>query len=191
MLRQDREDKGRGLARSNTLARYKLFVAALLSDPKRNATNAAIAAGYSPKTARSAAHRTLKVPLVKKLIAEREAELRAKYDMTAESVLKELAGIVHFDVRKLYNPDGTLKNLADLDDATAHALASLEVDELKLDSKTIGQTKKVKMFDKNSAIEKAMKHFGLLKDGGVNLHAGTVVISKEDAALCFPPNIAP
>jgi hypothetical protein len=48
-----------------------------------------------------------------------------------------------------------LKAVGELDDDTAAALSSLEVEEGDV------TTRKVKFFDKNAALEKAIKHLGL------------------------------
>jgi len=47
-------------------------------------------------------------------------------------------------VRKLFNTDGSLKLIHELDDVTAAAIASIEVDEIKADGVVIGQVKKTK-----------------------------------------------
>lgn len=49
----------------------------------------------------------------------------------------------------------------ELDDDTAATIAGVEVDEIKADGAVIGHTVKVKTWDKNSALEKAMKYHGL------------------------------
>ena len=45
----------------------------------------------------------------------------------------------------------------------AAALASVEVDELREEGAVVGVTQKIKFWDKNSAIEKAMKHLGMFE----------------------------
>ncbi len=56
----------------------KLFVEAYVNDVYRNQTAAAIAAGYSEKTAAQAASRLMKDEDVAAAIAEREKELHEK-----------------------------------------------------------------------------------------------------------------
>lgn len=99
------------------------------------------------------------------LLQQRQAELAQKYELTTEAVIKSLAQAVHFDPRKMFNIDGTLKAVHELDDDTAAALAGFEVTEEKGSGddrgKVVGYTKKVKWLDKNTAREQAMKHLGL------------------------------
>lgn len=66
-----------------------LFVAAYLVSP--NQTEAAIAAGYSEKTAKQQGCRLMKDPWVAAEIAKGQAKLAKKYEITAERVLQELA----------------------------------------------------------------------------------------------------
>lgn len=164
-------------------ARRKLFVAAYLAHNK-NGTQAAIDAGFSKKTAYSKASQLLKEPEVAKAILEAENAMLQKYNMTAENVLVQLGRIVNFDIRKVYNPDGTLKRIHELDDDTAAALSSFEIEEIKAEGVSIGLTRKVKGHDKNKAIDSAMRHFGLFeKDNSLKL-SGNVTIAKDDADLC-------
>ena len=164
-------------------ARRKLFIAAYLANNK-NGTKAAIEAGYSEKSAASKASQLLKEPEVAKAVLEAENALLAKHNLTAENVLIQLGRIVNFDIRKLYNPDGSLKSIHELDDDTASALSSFEIEEIKAEGMTIGMTRKVKGHDKNRAIDAAMRHFGLFeKDNSLRL-TGNVSISRDDADLC-------
>jgi hypothetical protein len=58
-----------------------------------------------------------------------------------------------------------MKDPREWDDATAAAVASIEIVEefsgTGADRKLVGHTKKVKLWDKNAALEKALKHLGL------------------------------
>ena len=144
--------------------RRKRFAEAYLTNGS-NASQAAMAAGYSEKTAYAAGSRLLKHVEVSTIIQQRRAELAKKYELTTESVIKSLAQAVHFDPRKMFNEDGSIKAITDLDDDTAAALAGFEVMEEKGSGddrgKVVGYTKKVKWLDKNTAREQAMKHLGL------------------------------
>lgn len=88
-----------------------------------------------------------------------EAGKIAGLDVTR--TLREIARLAYSDPRRFYNPDGSLKLIHDLDDDTAATIASVEVDVLKEDGKAVGETVKVKQWDKNAALEKAMKFHGL------------------------------
>lgn len=132
-----------------------------------NGRQAALDMGSSPKSADNAAWRMLKDAQVLQRIEERQQELAKKFEINTESVMKNLAQAVYFDPRKLYNPDGTLKPIVDLDDDTAMALSGFEVFEEfagKGDGRAlVGFTKKVKWLDKNAARDQANKILGHYK----------------------------
>lgn len=79
------------------------------------------------------------------------AEIAKDAKVETVRVVKELACVALSDVRKLFRDDGSLKLPHELDDATAAAVASVELNE---------NGYKVKLWDKNSAADKLMKHLG-------------------------------
>src|SRR5271157_5246902 len=85
--------------------RQTLFIAEYLID--LNGTRAAIAAGYSRKTANEQASRLLANVKVASEIAERLEKRITKLEITADAVLQELAKLAFFDPRKLFNSDGS------------------------------------------------------------------------------------
>ena len=155
-----------GSSKASAAHRRKLFVEAYIANGC-NATQAAISAGYSPKSAGVQAHKLLKHAEIKQFLSERQNEIAQKFELTTESVIAELAKIVHCDPRRLFDAKGALLPLKDWPDEVAGAVASLEVEELFVgrgdERVSIGATKKLKFWDKNSAIEKAMKHLGLFE----------------------------
>lgn len=93
-------------------------------------------------------------------VAELRAETASKMGITRERVLGEVAKIAFFDIRSIFNSDGTLKHVKDLDDTAAAAIAGIETIQVGEDGNLL-LTKKFKMSDKNVALEKLMKHLGL------------------------------
>lgn len=71
---------------------------------------------------------------LKQLMEERQQRL----DLSADRVLQELAKIAFFDPRKLFNHDGSLKNIAELYADTAAAIAGFEIASC---SKTAGKSR--------------------------------------------------
>jgi len=61
-----------------------------------------------------------------------------------------LAGAA-FDPARLYHEDRSLKNITEMDDDTRAAIASIEIDESKVDGVVVGHTTKIKLWDKNRA----------------------------------------
>ena len=136
-----------------------------------NATQAAIRAEYSKKTAEQMGYQLLQKTSVQKAIQEARAKQQERTQITADAVLKEYAKIAFFDPRKLFQDNGQPKDITMLDDDTAGALAGLEVMEEYegngRDREFVGYTKKYKIADKLRALEALGKHLGLFdKDGG-------------------------
>lgn len=153
-----------GTSKASAAQRRMLFVDAYIANGE-NATQAAITAGYSPKTADQQGSRLLKDVKVKTVLEARRAALREKSGLSVERTLREVARLAYADIRKLYNDDGSLRLPKDLDDDAAAVVAGFEADEIfegkGADRKLIGYARKAKLFDKNAALEKAMKFHGL------------------------------
>ncbi len=167
-----------GQNKATTEQRFKLFAEAYLSN-NGNATHAALAAGFSPKTAASQGSRLLKNVKVKQYLDSRRAEVLTKVGLTTERTLLEVARLAYSDLRKLYHPDGRLKAVHELDDDAAATIASLEVDEITVGENVIGVTKKLKQWDKGQALDKAMKHLGLYEKDNEQPNAGLAEAIKD------------
>lgn len=89
----------------------RLFVAEYLVDT--NATQAAIRAGYSEKTAAAIGYENLRKPHIRKLIDAAMAERVARIGWDADRVLERLGDEVTADLSDLFAEDGTLKPVAD------------------------------------------------------------------------------
>lgn len=157
-----------GTSKASAEQRRAIFIECYIANGE-NGEDAAIKAGFSPKTAAQQASRLLKDVKVQAALEKRRAVLRQKFEITPERVLQELARMSFSDARKFFNANGSPKPISELDDDTAAVLVGMEVLEeyegTGKDRKFIGYTKKYKLADKNSAIEKAMKHLGMfLKD---------------------------
>ena len=128
-----------------------------------NATQAAIRAGYSKKTAGAIGSENLQKPEIIKALAQGSNEVIEQCGLSKERVIQELSRLALGDVRKLYSPNGSLKPIHELDDDTAAMIGGIEVVEIGNEDGVVGRTKKVKLWDKNTALTNAMKHFRLLE----------------------------
>jgi phage terminase small subunit len=131
-----------------------------------NATAAAKRAGYSAKTAHVIGQENLSKPEISFALAAAQQQRGERTEITADRVLKELARIAFFDIRKLYAEDGTLKNPKDLDDDTAAALTGIDIQEVTTggEGAPVVTTRKAKVIERTSALTLAMRHLGMLKD---------------------------
>lgn len=132
-----------------------------------NAYQSAIRAGYSEKSARHMGCMMLQEPAIIERVQQLIAERSQRTEITADRVLREVARIGLSDVRRLFTKTGTMVPIHELDDDTAAAVANIEVMEEYQgrgdDRVLVGHVKKIKLWDKNSAAEKLMKHLGLFE----------------------------
>jgi len=131
-------------------AKQARFVEEYLVD--LNATQAAIRAGYKAKNADVVGAQLIGKTWVAAAIKAGQERLQKKLDITQERVLLEMARLAFFDVRKLFNPDGSMKKPHELDSDTAAAVASLDLDE-----------EKIKVFGKPEVLRDLAKHLGLFE----------------------------
>ena len=138
-----------------------------------NATQAAIRAGYSPRTAGAMGFDLLKNPEIQAVICKAQDARAERTHITQDRVLQEIARLAFFDPRKLYDEQGNIKPIHELDDDTAACIGGLDVlTTSRVEDGKEGEpvvvisevTKKFKIWDKNSALEKAGKHLKLFTD---------------------------
>lgn len=126
-----------------------------------NATQAAIRAGYSEKTAHSQGQRLLKNVGIAEAISKAQEQRGERTQITADRVLKELARIGLSDLRQAFDEQGNLKRPADWDDELAAAVSSVEVVARNSGDGAVEYVHKLKMWDKNTALANIAKHFGM------------------------------
>lgn len=139
-----------------------------------NATQAAIRAGYSKKTADQQASRLLTNVKVSRYLAERRQALQGRIEITQDMVLLELAKIGFSDIRKVVRWGETQVRMVDGEDdgpedmVPYHGLAL--IDSTEIDDSTAGaiaevsQGKdglKVKLHDKKGALVDIGRHLGM------------------------------
>lgn len=128
-----------------------------------NASAAYTRAGYRARgnSAEAAASRLLRNVKVQKVIQEKEKELLSRCEITTENVLRETGAVAFSDIRRLFNADGSPKAIHELDDATAGTIKSIEIGQMMSEGKVIGRVCKIKLWDKNSALERLFKYLRL------------------------------
>ncbi|MCO6407348.1 terminase small subunit [Hoeflea alexandrii] len=137
-----------------------LFVKEYLVD--LNATQAAIRAGYSEKTARQVGAENLTKPVIAEAIAAAQAERSARLEVNADWVLRRLADEAEADVADLYDDEGNLKPVHEWPLIWRQGLVGgIDVEEIREDGRTIGQVRKLKLSDRIKRIELIGKHVGV------------------------------
>lgn len=121
-----------------------------------NATQAAIRAGYSEKTARASGCENLTKPDIQNRIAELKAERNEKVNVDAAYVLRRLIEIDEMDVLDILLANGELKPIAQWPKVWRTTLSGMDVTEMAGDA--AGLLKKIKWPDKVKNLELLGKH---------------------------------
>ena len=162
--------------------KQKRFIEEYLVD--LNAAQAAIRAGYSPKTAKEIGCENLTKPNISSAIAEAMAERAKRTEIDQDRVVLEIARLAFSDVRKLF--DGTrLKRMDEIDDATAAAISSVKVSTRQVGEGEVEHIAEIKFWPKTTALEQAGKHIGLF--GADNLQKKPEVTQNVYQEL--PPHV--
>lgn len=139
------------------------FVSEYLID--QNGTQAAIRAGYSPKTANEQAARLLANASVRAAVDENIRKIHEKNLVTPDRIIQELARIAFANISLAFNKDGDLKPIHEIPEDIIRAIGGLEISEIfsgSGDDRTqIGVLKKIKMNDKQRALELLGKNLGM------------------------------
>lgn len=146
------------------------FVEEYLANP--NATQAAIAAGYSAKTAGAQGHELLKIPEIQTAIEAGRAKTAEKLDITAERIVAEMAKLAFSDPRDLMDDYGNLLPPDQWPENAAGAVSAIEVE-------ASGKLK-VKLWPKDKGLDQLAKVMGLYEAD--NRQKGAATHSHVDAA---------
>jgi len=151
-----------------------------------NATQAAIRAGYSKKTAQATGWENLSKPYIAAAVALAQANRSKRTEITQDRVLAELAKIGFSDIRKVLTPSGGIMDPHEWDDETAGAIASFEAvtvyrgEEDDDGNKVPEHISKFKTWDKLSALEKLGKHLGMFTGETTPVVGQITVVLKRD-----------
>ena len=121
------------------------------------AAAAAVAVGYGKgRSARSAAHRFLAELTASGELATAARQRGEAAALETVRTLREVARVAYADIGRLFDAEGRLIPVADLDEDIRAAIASIEL-------WPDGTPKRVKLWPKIEALEKAMRHAGLFE----------------------------
>lgn len=173
--------------------KQQAFVAEYLVD--LNATQAAIRAGYSVKTAYSQAHELLKKPEVGEALQAAFAERAERVGLTQDAVVERLMWIAFGDLRDLatWDEDGEVRVTPSdaLDDRAAAALKEISQTKRVIPQKGADPIEvrelAVKSYDRMKALELLGKHLGMWREkvdvnvsGGLTLSALARMVEPDD-----------
>lgn len=151
-----------------------------------NATQAAIRAGYSAKTAAQIGERLLRKVEIQAALSERMKEREQRTEITQDMVVAELAKIAFSDQRKVMTWGLSGVKLRDSESLTEDDAAI--VSEVSETITAAGGSLKLKTHDKVKALELLGKHLGMFKDkveitgkNGGPVESQTVIV--DEAAI--------
>lgn len=150
--------------------KQSLFVSEYMKD--RNATQAAIRAGYNPKSADRMGWSLLKNPKVQEAISERVEAAENRSQVTVDRVLTELARIAFADITDIVSVEGgkvRVRDTRDLPPETRKAISEIT------ETGAAGGTIKVKLHDKIKALELIGRHLAMFKDK-LDVDAGETIV---------------
>ena len=128
-----------------------------------NATAAAKRAGYSERTAHRAGAQNMQKYAIATQIQAALAKRSKRTEITADRVIKEIARLALSDAGQLFDEEGRLRPIHEIPEDLRRAVASVEVVRSRMgdDDDWEQQTHKIKLWDKNAALEKLCKHLAL------------------------------
>lgn len=164
--------------------RHEIFIREYLRD--RNATQAAIRAGYSARSAHSQGHDLLKRPDVQERLRELTGEVLDKLDVSVDRILRELAAIAFADARDIFDSSGALLPIHQLPAHVAATIASIECEvrtEGRGDDAVPVQLRKIRRWDKLAALKMLAEYRQMLRpaDSGADALMGEVAEMLRDA----------
>ncbi len=131
-------------------------------------------------TARANASRLLTKANIQEYIDEKIKEREQRTEITQDMVVNELAKIAFFNIKEIYDSNGTLKNIKDINEKTSGAISSVKTLQkagaMRISLETDGkddtppiehiqeQTVEFKTNDKVKALELLGKHLGMFKE---------------------------
>lgn len=139
--------------------RQELFCLEYIKD--LNATQAAIRAGYSEKTAQPSASRLLLNVMIQKRIAELQEDRTNELKVDARYVLNRLLEIDQMDVIDILNDDGTVKPIRAWPKVWRTSLSGIDITEFMSEESSAGALKKIKWPDKIKNLELLGKHINV------------------------------
>jgi len=154
-----------------------------------NATQAAIRAGYSAKTAGTFGYQLLQKKPIETAVSAQRAKVAKKREITQQRIIDEMAKIGFSDVRRMFDPDGRLRPAGDWDDDTAGAVAGFDTSTFtrgRGEDAELETIKKIRLWDKPAALIKLGQHLGMfterLKVDGVEELLGALAQAAKRVA---------
>lgn len=132
-----------------------------------NGTRAAIAAGYSKKTAREIAYENLTKPHIKEELRLLQTELMKSAGLTAEMVVNELKALAYWNIQDFIDQDNAIKDLTTLPLGTTIPVSGIK-STVKSYFDALGHlvkevTTEIKLTEKRGSLGDLGRHLGVFE----------------------------
>lgn len=156
------------------------FVEHYCADPTGNATAAAIAAGYSPRSARNRASKNLSHPGISRAIRKVRDPARRKYKLTPERIARELATVALSDhTDYVLSDDGQLSLAPNAPKRAARAISQVKrqtrVTRSQDGAEVTEHRVEFRLWPKVQALDLAMQYLKMKADGVAITNTGPQV----------------
>jgi phage terminase small subunit len=157
--------------------KHQRFVAEYVKD--LNATQAAIRAGYSEKTAKQQGSRLLTNADIAAAVEAKQVKQLASAELSATGTKETIRRQVHRDIRQLFDADGNLIPIHKLSAEAASMISAFEIVKRNITTGdgTVDVLHKIRLDDRRGYVEMAAKHFGLLEEKVA--HSGHLTIGFD------------
>jgi phage terminase small subunit len=135
-----------------------------------NLKDAAIAAGYSKKSAKQRGYEVFNKPYVQEQIQKRSNDRLKRIEVDQDMVVEGLVQVARADIRTLFTEEGNLVDIVNLPDDIAMSMAGVEIvatHQSDAEKKENGEgskveyTHKFKLNDRMKALDSLAKHLGM------------------------------
>lgn len=140
----------------NLTPKQVLFCKEYLVD--KNATQAALRAGYSPRTAEAIGRENIHKPTIANRIQKELDRQAVRIECSADKVIQEICKLAFVNAEELLDEYGKPKNIEQMPKNLTACISSLDFDAMT------GKVTKIRLWDKKGALEMLARHFELLGD---------------------------
>ncbi len=144
-----------------------------------NATQAAIRAGYSKKTAKEIGSENLTKPNIQDCISELRKKTLEQLDISHQRIVEEYAKIAFSDIADYFNDAIRIKEIKEISNTAA--IRSITIEERTFDSGTSIKIK-ITLWNKKEGLEGLAKHTGFFKADNNQKQSTQIIIEGMNAA---------
>ncbi|MEL5876047.1 terminase small subunit [Cereibacter sphaeroides] len=158
------------------------------------AMHAAIRAGYSEMAATQTGSRLLKEPAIREALEVGRRKTAELLELAREEVIRQYQRIGFSDIRKLFDENGRIKPLAELDEDTAAAIQNMDVEVRPGDGPDSEPVRiiKIRMADRKTALDSIMKAQGWNMPDQVEVagrNGGPIQHEHKARVVIVPPKV--